>query len=118
MLLKQEYREDLIELLKELPEDILKPSGYTLTTLLADKDMVDRLWGNYQKSVEEYYLTPDEAIREALKDILGLPDPLDQAMPEAEAWHIETTVSLSLRMKAGRPAARPCSVWSSCSSLN
>ena len=38
---------------------------------------------------------------EALKDILRLPDPLDQAMPEAEAWHIETTVSLSLRMKAG-----------------
>lgn len=101
MLLKQEYREDLIELLKELPEDILKPSGYTLTTLLADKNMVDQLWSNYQKSVEEYYLTPDEAIREALKDILGLPDPLDQAMPEAEAWHIETTVSLSLRMKAG-----------------
>lgn len=73
MVLDQSYKFDALEQLSLLSPDVLKAHGHSHDSLAADKDFVDRLWGAYQKSVEEYGVDPDYAVKDALQDILDIP---------------------------------------------
>lgn len=75
MILRESYRQDLVADIKELPDDLFTNVGTSKSAVLSDDDVVERLWGLYQKSIEEYDVDPGYALRDALFEVLGIPMP-------------------------------------------
>lgn len=74
MLLCNEYRVELIDGIQELPELGFTQHGILKAELINDRpDLIDQLWGSYQKAIEDYDIDPDTALKDALADILGIP---------------------------------------------
>lgn len=71
--MRDSYREDMLDLLRQLPEGPFAAHGVDKAAIMADKDSVQQLWGMYQKSVEEYDVDPDYALKDALHEVYGIP---------------------------------------------
>lgn len=67
MLLYMSFRSDLVEQIEESDPAIFKDNGKTKTEILADDDFIDRMWGIYQKDIEEYGMSAKEAFRDTLE---------------------------------------------------
>lgn len=75
MILKMEYRTDLVDFIRETPKEVFDQVNRSKTNILNDGDVMESLWVNYQKSVEEYGVDPEYAFRDALHEVLGIPMP-------------------------------------------
>lgn len=86
MILNPSYRDDMLEQLRLLAEqkpDLLRHHSIDVDKLCAaanqpdadslSADTVERLWALYQKSVEEYDVNPDYAMKDALQDMFSIP---------------------------------------------
>ena len=77
MLMLYEYRADLLDHVREEPEETFTAHGIDREALIDDRDTVDRMWALYQKDVEEYGVEPYAAFRGALREVLSVPLPDD-----------------------------------------
>ena len=74
MILHQSYRQDLIDNILELPDEVFDHKGkvQSKSELLNDRDTIDHLWYLYQKNIEDYDMLPGPALVEACKDSLHI----------------------------------------------
>lgn len=72
MVLHKSFRDDLVEHIKDSYPGTFKECGKTRVTVLADKDLIDRLWAVYQKNIEDYDMEAPEAYRDALENVMGI----------------------------------------------
>ena len=72
MLLKHEYLNDVKDMIQRVPEDVFSRNGLNKENILANPAIVEGLWIQYQKGVEDYDLSVNESFCEALRDVLGL----------------------------------------------
>lgn len=70
MIMNESYKEDMLDLLNQVPAHML--AGRTRESIEMDEDAVDRLWTLYQKSVSEYGCDPEWAFADAMHDVYGL----------------------------------------------
>lgn len=74
MIMKDYYRQDLIDQINQLPDAVFSAHGLTKAALAAKgSDNLDLLWALYQKSVEEYDVDPDYAAKDALYEAFDIP---------------------------------------------
>ncbi len=74
MILRNEYREDLVEHINGLSGDVLtalNAAGFTKDRLLGDACLC-QAWGIYQKNIEEYDLTAKQAFQDAVLAMTGV----------------------------------------------
>ena len=78
MIMHQEYRDDLKDYIRDMPDAVFDCNslGLSKEVVLSDKDLMDKLWTSYQKSVEEYDCDPGYAFRDTMHEILGIPEQL------------------------------------------
>lgn len=85
MILNPSYKSDLMDGIRELPDDVFAKHGVDKTALLGDEDLLNNLWGQYQKSIEDYDVDADYALKDALHETLSIPmeawmgEPVDYA---------------------------------------
>lgn len=72
MILNNSYKEDIVEFVKRIPNDIFTKHSLSKDTLLADTEIVENLWLEYQKLVEEYDCDQDWSLRETVFEILKI----------------------------------------------
>lgn len=72
MILYPSFKDDLKEWLTNEPEETFRKIGRTRDEILKDDDVMDRLWGLYQKSIEEYDVDADYAYGDAMRDVFGV----------------------------------------------
>lgn len=72
MLLRNEYKEDLKERIRETPDDVFEAEGLSKEQILADEEIIDRLWTVYQKDMEEYECEEWWAYQDSLNEVLGI----------------------------------------------
>lgn len=89
MIMRTEYRDELIEHIRE-DEAPLTERGTTPEAVLNDIDTLTALWTNYQKSVEEYDVDADFAYLDALDEVIGKP----KKKPEPP---VETQIVIGLK---------------------
>ena len=51
MLLYPSFREDLVEQIENSDPALFESYGKSKKDILADKDLIDRMWGVYQKDI-------------------------------------------------------------------
>lgn len=73
MLMCQSYREDLMEHIRNTPDELFASRGLTKESVLADSDAIYRMWAIYQKGVTEYDCEVADALRNAMESVLGIP---------------------------------------------
>ena len=114
MILRQSFLDDLKDHIQATPDEIFEERGVRKLDLLANKNLMDRLWAEYQKSVEEYDVDPDYAYRDALSEILNiqLEPESDPPMTGPSGWHVLFTDSNGLRryLTADFPEQVPAAV--------
>ena len=71
MLLETEFRTDLLEQLTTLAET--NPSVFDRFGVTYSPETVDTMWAIYQKSVMDYDIKPEEAAKDALQEVFGIP---------------------------------------------
>lgn len=78
MIMYKEYLYDLMDYIRDMPDALFdcNSMGLSKETVLSDKDLMDKLWTSYQKSVEEYDCDPGYAFRDTMHEILGIPEQL------------------------------------------
>lgn len=72
MFLEKEYKEDILELVRDLPDEIFAKCGYDKDFVLNDQNIVYQLWISYQKNRIDYGLDTDQAFYSTLKDVLSI----------------------------------------------
>lgn len=72
MILRTYFRDELIERIKKEPDETFDGTGFDKDDILNDDDTIDKLWGLYQKSIEEYDVDEDYAYGDAMHDVLGI----------------------------------------------
>lgn len=72
MIMNDSYLFDLREQIENVPEDIFLSTGYSKKDILNNQQLMEHMWAIYQKSIEEYYTTPENAFAEALEDTLHI----------------------------------------------
>lgn len=83
MIMDPSYKSDLMDGIRDLPADIFAKHGTDKAALLNDDGLLDTLWAQYQKSIEEYDVDADYALKDALHETLNIPmeawmgDPVD-----------------------------------------
>lgn len=99
MILHQSFLDDLKDHIQATPDEIFEERGVRKLDLLANKNLMDRLWAEYQKSVEEYDVDPDYAYRDALSEILNiqLEPESNPPMTGPSIWHVLFTDGNGLR---------------------
>lgn len=99
MILQQSFLDDLKDHIQATPDEIFEERGITKVDLLANKGLMDQLWSNYQKSVEEYDVDPDYAYKDALSEVLNiqLEPESDPPMTSPSSWHVLFTDGNGLR---------------------
>ena len=114
MILRQSFLDDLKDHIHATPNEIFEERGVRKLDLLANKNLMDRLWAEYQKSVEEYDVDPDYAYRNALSEILNiqLEPESDLPMTGPSGWHVLFTDGNGLRryLTADFPEQVPAAV--------
>lgn len=78
MIMYKEYLYDLMDYIRDMPDALFdcNSMGLSKEAVLSDKDLMDKLWTSYQKSVEEYDCDPGYAFRDTMHEILGIPEQL------------------------------------------
>lgn len=114
MILRQSFLDDLKDHIQATPDEIFEERGVRKLDLLANKNLMDRLWAEYQKSVEEYDVDPDYAYRDALSEILNiqLEPESDPPMTGPSNWYVLFTDGNGLRryLTADFPEQVPAAV--------
>lgn len=114
MILRQSFLDDLKDHIQATPDEIFEERGVHKLDLLANKNLMDRLWAEYQKSVEEYDVDPDYAYRDALSEILNiqLEPESDPPMTGPSSWYVLFTDGNGLRryLTADFPEQVPAAV--------
>lgn len=114
MILRQSFLDDLKDHIQATPDEIFEERGVRKLDLLANKNLMDRLWAEYQKSVEEYDVDPDYAYRDALSEILNiqLEPESDPPMTGPSGWYVLFTDGNGLRryLTADFPEQVPAAV--------
>lgn len=72
MLLRNEYKEELKERIRETPDEIFLAKGLTKEQILAEEGIMDQLWIVYQKDIEDYECDEWWAYQDSLNEILGI----------------------------------------------
>ena len=67
MILKEYYRDDLIERINNTDEAVFASVGWSRNAVLDTPDVMDQLWTCYQKDVEEYECDEEYAFADSLK---------------------------------------------------
>lgn len=75
MILFAEYRADLLDHIRDEDPALFKSRGLDPDTLIADRDVIDQLWVLYQKATDEYRVPPYRAFRQAVHEVLDIPEP-------------------------------------------
>lgn len=73
MLLYKSFRDELVEQIQAVDLVLFKDCEKSKDAVLADNDLIDRMWRVYQKDIEEYGLDALEALRDTLEVTLGIP---------------------------------------------
>lgn len=78
MVLRAEYKADLVDQIFANVA-ILASQDINVPALLLNGATIDEMWASFQKGIEEYDLSKDEAFRSAVEDVLHkkLPESLD-----------------------------------------
>lgn len=78
MIMYKEYLYDLMDYIRDMPDALFdcNSMGLSKEAVLSDKDLMDKLWTSYQKSVEEYDCDPGYAFRDTMHELLGIPEQL------------------------------------------
>lgn len=72
MLLYEGFRDDLVEMIEDSDPALFKNCKKTKDAVLTDKELIDRMWGIYQKNIEDYGLSASEAFQDALEEVLEI----------------------------------------------
>lgn len=72
MLLRNEYKEDLKSWIRETPDGVFLTEGLAKEQVLADEEIIDRLWVVYQKDIEDYECDEWWAYQDSLNEIFGI----------------------------------------------
>lgn len=72
MILKEYYRDDLIERINNTDEAVFASVGWSRNAVLDTPDVMDQLWTCYQKDVEEYECDEEYAFADSLKEVLNI----------------------------------------------
>lgn len=75
MILFAEYRADLLDHIRDEDPELFKTRGIDPGALIADGETIDRLWVLYQKAADEYRVPPYRAFRQAVHEVLDIPEP-------------------------------------------
>lgn len=75
MILFAEYRADLLDHIRDEDPALFRSHGLDPDALIADRDVIDRLWVLYQKAADEYRVPPYRAFRQAVREVLDIPEP-------------------------------------------
>lgn len=73
MILRKSFRDEILEYITGIPEEIYSQHGISKQNVLADNEIIERLWINYQKDVEEYGCDEDFSMADAVFEVLGIP---------------------------------------------
>ncbi len=73
MIMRQWYLDDLKEHIRSTAPAIFVAAGTSADAILADKDVLERLWMLYQKSIEDYDCDAAFSYRDALNEVFGIP---------------------------------------------
>ena len=71
MILVPYFREDLIEHIKNEPDETFLNMPVTKQELLDDNAALERLWVLYQKNIEDYDVDADYAYGDAIYEVYG-----------------------------------------------
>lgn len=114
MILRQSFLDDLKDHIQATPDEIFEERGVRKLDLLANKNLMDRLWAEYQKSVEEYDVDPDYAYRDALSEILNIQLEPESNLPMTgpSSWYVLFTDGNGMRryLTADFPEQVPAAV--------
>lgn len=114
MILRQSFLDDLKDHIQATPDEIFEERGVRKLDLLANKNLMDRLWTEYQKSVEEYDVDPDYAYRDALSEILNIQLEPESNLPMTgpSSWYVLFTDGNGMRryLTADFPEQVPAAV--------
>lgn len=70
MILHEEYKDEILSYIKELPEKLFSQSKAGKEEILADNHIIDLLWIHYQKEVEEYGCDSEFSLLDTVREIL------------------------------------------------
>lgn len=71
MTMQKSYYEDMLEQLRETDlEETCPDKSLTLADIEEDDALIDHLWYEYQKNVEEYGIDPEFAIQYAMEECI------------------------------------------------
>lgn len=73
MLLFRSFRDDLVERLQDSSASLFDGCGKSKEDVLADNDLIDQMWGVYQKDIEDYDIPAPDAFRDTLEEVLHIP---------------------------------------------
>ena len=78
MIMHQEYRDDLKDYIRNMPDAVFDCNslGLSKEAVLSDENLMKKLWISYQKSVEEYDCDPGDALGDTMHEVLGIPEQL------------------------------------------
>ena len=72
MIMRNEYLDDLKEMLRKEPESTYARGNTTRAAVLANEDIMEQLWTCYQKNVEDYDFDSTWSFQDALHEVLGI----------------------------------------------
>ena len=72
MTMKNEYLADLKDAIRDEPDITFAESERSRAEILADSEVMERLWCAYQKGIEDYDIAPDVAFRDAMREVLDI----------------------------------------------
>lgn len=71
MILKVEYRDEILDFVREIPEEKFHNKHMKKEQILTNPEIIDNLWTCYQKEVEEYGCDPEFALHDTLYEVLS-----------------------------------------------
>lgn len=72
MIMRQSYKDDLIDHIQDTNEQVFLSVGLTRQDVLNNENLMERLWALYQKAIEDYDVDANYAYKDALKDVLNI----------------------------------------------
>ena len=105
MLMKNEYLDDLKEMLREEPESTFARGNTTREAVLADQDIMERLWTCYQKDVDDYDCDSTWSFQDAMHEVLGIEMPAVPVAtpPQIGGLRVETPLGALLARASSDP---------------
>lgn len=69
MVLINYFKDEVIERLRNEPDETFKDCNVTKEQILSDENVIERIWCHYQKSIEKYQVDSDYAFGDAIYEI-------------------------------------------------